>query len=296
MVDICKSYCSKWKKKNNNSYLSESVYVLDDKDGFLWPCWALSQPPPPPTRQPRTTERSKLSRSPCGSSLALQPLGAHPWCSFPRGVTWRQTKWCCMQRREREVWEGRDEGTWEGERGREVLWMSVAKWRLKGEERGEWRRRRVWLESGYKGLTGRTDGRENCLKKEYNEDEAALAAPLRPITLLLPLSSISPLLPLSLCPLLSLASSLPLSHFLYLSSNYPCAVSSNRSLNDTGLHWQVLSSRATIGKKDLRKDKIGPTNSDNSKHEMARHPSDTVLHCHLVAGDSAGAPSEDADH
>lgn len=88
----------------------------------------------------------------------------------------------------------------------------------------------------------------------------------------------------------------PLSHFLYLSSNYPCAVSSNRSLNDTGLHWQVLSSRATIGKKDLRKDKIGPTNSDNSKHIMAWRTSDAVLHRHLVAGSPAGAPSEDAGH
>lgn len=122
------------------------------------------------------------------------------------------------------------------------------------------------------------------MKKEYSEDEAALAACLRPITLLLPLSSISPLLSFSLRPLLSLSSSLPLSHFHYLCTNYPCAVSSNRSLNDTGVHWQVLSSRATIGKKDLRKDKIGPTNSDNSKHIMARHMPHTVLHCHLVAG------------
>lgn len=138
---------------------------------------------------------------------------------------------------------------------------------------------------------------KKCLKKEYDEDEAALAAHLRPITLLLlPLASISPLLSHSLCPLLSLSPPLPLSHFLYRRSNYPCAVSSNRSLNDTSLHWQVLSSRATIGKKDLRKDKIGPTNSDNSKHIMARHLCDTVLHCHLVAGSSAGAPQEDADH
>ena len=202
------------------------------------------------------------------------------------------------KRREREVLEGRDEGTWEGERGQKVLWMSVAKWRLKGEEKGEWRRRRVRPESGYKGLTGRTDGREGEVLEERiqwrwgcisSTSQANYSAAT-------PLSSISPLLPLSLCPLLSLASSLPLSHFLYLSSNYPCAVSSNRSLNDTGLHWQVLSSHATIGKRDLRKDKIGPTNSDNGKHVMARHPPDTVLHCHLVAGDSAGAPAEDADH
>lgn len=127
------------------------------------------------------------------------------------------------------------------------------------------------------------------MKKEYNEDEAALAACLRPITLLLPLSSISPLLSFSLCPLLSLSSSLPLSRFLYLCSNYPCAVSSNRSLNDIGLHWQVLSSCATIGKKDLRTDKIGRTNSDNSKHIMARHMFDKVLHCHLVVGSFVGA-------
>lgn len=142
---------------------------------------------------------------------------------------------------------------------------------------------------------GRT-GEERCLKKEYNEDEAALAARLRPITLLLPLSSISPLLSFCLCPLLSLSSSLPLAHFLYLCSNYPCAVSSNRSLNDTSLYWQVLSSLATIGKKDLRKDKIGPTNSDNSKHIMVRHLFGTVLHCHLVVSGSAGAPSMCADH
>lgn len=36
-----------------------------------------------------------------------------------------------------------------------------------------------------------------CLEKEYNEDEPALAARIRPITLLQPLSSISPLLSLS---------------------------------------------------------------------------------------------------
>lgn len=110
-----------------------------------------------------------------------------------------------------------------------------------------------------------------CLKKEYNEDEAALAARLSNY------SAATALFYLSSAFLFSVSSPLTflffpsLSHFLYLCSNYPCVVSSNRSLNDTGLQWQVLSSRATIGKKDLRKDKIGPTNSDNSKYIMARH-------------------------
>lgn len=87
----------------------------------------------------------------------------------------------------------------------------------------------------------------------------------------------------TLCPLTS-----PLLSLLYLCSKYPGAVNSNRSLNDTSLHWQVLSSCATIGKKDLRKDKIGPTNSDNSKHIMARNSFPMVLHCHLVVDAATG--------
>lgn len=37
-------------------------------------------------------------------------------------------------------------------------------------------------------------------------------------------------------------------------------------LNDTSLHWRVLSSRATIGKRDPRKDKVEPAKSVNSRH------------------------------
>lgn len=45
----------------------------------------------------------------------------------------------------------------------------------------------------------------------------------------------------------------------------------------------------------MRKDKIGPTNSDNKEHIMARRCFHTVLHCHLVLGVSTGAPIRDAD-
>lgn len=190
-------------------------------------------------------------------------------------------------------------GTWEGERGQKVLWMSgrgesqgEERWR---EERREENRANSWNQDI--GLTGSGEGwREEVLEEGTQWRWGCISSTSQANYSAAASSLLSLLCLRSRCPLLSLSSSLFLSHFLYLCSNYPCAVSSNRSLNDTSLHWQVLSSRATIGKKDLRRDKIGPTNSDNSKHIMARCLFDTVLHCHLVASSSAGAPSQVADH
>lgn len=77
--------------------------------------------------------------------------------------------------------------------------MSVVEERVKGKEKGERGGRRVGV---YRVNRQERRGEEKRRsKKEYNEDEAALAARLRPITLLLPLSSISPLLSFPLCPL-----------------------------------------------------------------------------------------------
>lgn len=64
--------------------------------------WALSQMPVVNTRQPNSPPRPKLES--LGSSSALRPLGALPWCSFSRRVTQvgpnvRQRSW---------VWDGRD--------------------------------------------------------------------------------------------------------------------------------------------------------------------------------------------
>lgn len=185
-------------------------------------------------------------------------------------------------RREKEVWEDGNkelEKVKQDKKWFEWLWYKrVKEEKRETEDVAEWR---MYLESGCMGLK---DWREmGAVREEKIQWEAALAECLRPVTLPLPLFSISPFFSFTLCPLTS-----PLLSLLYLCSKYPGAVNSNRSLNDTSLHWQVLSSRATIGKKDLRKDKIGPTNSDNSKRIMARNPFPMVLHCHLVVGAATG--------
>lgn len=200
-----------------------------------------------------------------------------------------------MQRREKEVRGGRErelEKVKEDRKCFEWVWLRRdsrrRKRRGRTEESGEsvatnrvcGVNRKERLGGGGAALEERIQWRRGCISSTSQANYSAAN----------PLFYLSSGFLLSLCPLLSLSLSLPLSHFPYLGSNYPCAVSSNRSLYDTGVHWQVLSSFATIGKEDLKEDKIGPTNSDNSKHITAWRMLCTVLHCHLVAGSSAGPP------
>lgn len=121
----------------------------------------------------------------------------------------------------------------------------------------------MWSAAGCTGLTGIRE-RVRASRKEHNE-EAALAQRPRPITQPLPfihflfffiLRSAFPT-----CFVLSSYSPPLVSHFLDHRSKYPSAVNSNRSFNDTSRHWQVLSARATMVR-DVRRDKIGATNSD----------------------------------
>lgn len=124
-----------------------------------------------------------------------------------------------MQRREKEVRGGRErelEKVKEDRKCFEWVWLRRDSRRRKRRGRTE--------ESGESVATNRVcgvnrkerlGGEEQRSKKEYNEDEVALAARLRPITLLLTLSSISPPASFSLCVL---SSHFP---FLYRSLTFP---------------------------------------------------------------------------
>lgn len=156
---------------------------------------------------------------------------------------------------------------------------------------------------------GLTDSREcgEASRKEHNE-EAALAQRPRPITQPPPFIHslffffiLRSAFPTCFCPLLLLSL---FSHFLDRCSKYPSAVNSNRSFNDTSRHWQVLSPRATMVR-DVRRDKIGATNSDienthNGEEAGTRAGGragmrPAVLHCHLVFDASTGLLQTDAD-
>lgn len=244
-------------------------------------------PPLQATRQPHSTGRSKLNTGPCGSPLALQPLGAHPWCWFSRGVSRRQSKRYGMQGEEGKCGQARIRNLRRWERTQSALneCGRGESRRVEGGEREDAAEWRVCHESGCIGLTDRREQEgtqwRGCISRMSQADYSAATS----------FFSLDSAFPSRLCPLLSLSL---FSHFLDRCSKYPSAVNSNRSFNDTSRHWQVLSSCATIGK-DLRKDKIGPTNSDNKEHIMARWCFHTVLHCHLVLGILTGAPIRDAD-
>lgn len=142
------------------------------------------------TRQPHSTGRSKLNTGPCGSSLALQPLGAHPWCWFSRGVSRRQSKQYGMQGEDGKCGKAwiRNLRRWERTQSALNECGRGESRRVEGGERedaAEWRVRRG------SGCIGLTDGREQgaASRKGHNE-EAALAERLRPITQLLPLFSV----------------------------------------------------------------------------------------------------------
>lgn len=179
-------------------------------------------PPLQATRQPHSTGRSKLNTGPCGSSLALQPLGAHPWCWFSRGVSPRQSKRYGMQGEEGKCGKARIRNLRRWERTQSALneCGRGESRRVEGREREDAAKWRVCRESGCIGLTDRRE--QGAASREEHNEEAALAERLRPITQLLPLFSISTLL-------------FPLG--FVLSSHFP----SSRTFSIAALNIQVLS-------------------------------------------------------
>lgn len=255
-------------------------------------CWALPQSP---SSSHQTATQHRQVKAQHGALWELSCPSTFR-CSSLMLILWRcqpKTKQAVRYaRRGRKVWEGADK---ELEKVRkdtkcfEWVWQRRVKENREGRKRGRGGVKSVpWIRMYRVNGRERAGGGEQegtqwrgCISRTSQADYSAATS----------FFNLDSAFPSRLCPLLSLSL---FSHFLDRCSKYPSAVNSNRSFNDTSRHWQVLSSCATIGR-DLRKDKIGPTNSDNKEHIMARRCFHTVLHCHLVLGVSTGAPIRDAD-